>query len=431
MHFGVLRLIAVFGDKRLPDFAMPQALLPSVETRRSWRVAIAALVVMTFTFGGPWITTVALKDIAAEVGGARSIPSFAAAAAWLCAGIGGIVMGRIAHRVGTRWTIIAGSISIMIGLGISTLGLPWPLWIGHGLFIGLFGLGGINAPLYVYVSRWFDRRRGSALALISSGSFLAGAMWPPIFERAIVYAGWRETMVVFGLVEMCVVVPLAAIVLGKPPEEMPAPLTGKAATAHATRVLGWPPNLIFGAMCAAAILCCMTMSMPQQHLVAFCSDLGYSGTFGALTLSVLLGTAFVSRQVWGAISDRIGGLATVVMSSAWQASAMTALLYSQSQTSLITVSAAFGLGFSGIVPAYVMTLRELYPASEAHWRIPTLLLFTSLGMGGGGWLAGVLYDHFHFYTPAFAAGVLTNLVNLSIVGTLLIRLLMTRRAAIA
>ncbi len=99
---------------------------------------------------------------------------------------------------------------IGVGLAISTLGPPWPLWIGHGLFIGLIGLGGINAPMYIYVSRWFDRRRGSALALISSGSYLAGAMWPPVFERAIADFGWRQTMLWYALAEIVVIVPLAA-----------------------------------------------------------------------------------------------------------------------------------------------------------------------------------------------------------------------------
>jgi MFS family permease len=403
---------------------MLHSAIPSIETPRSWRVAAVTLVVMTFAFGGAWITTVALKDIAAEAGGARSIPATASALAWLFAGAGGILMGRVADRVGTRWTVIAGSLSILVGLAISTLGPRWPLWTGHGLFIGLFGLGGINAPLYVYVSRWFDRRRGSALALISSGSYLAGAMWPPLFEKAIAHLGWRETMLIYGFIQLAVVVPLAATVLRAPPD-LPVPLA--PADGHAAgRVLGWPPNMVFAMMCGASVLCCTTMSMPQQHLVAFCSDLGFSRSFGALMLSVLLGTAFVSRQIWGAMADRFGGLTTVVVGSAWQASAMTAFLFTQDEIGLITVSAAFGLGFSGIIPAYVLTLRELYPPSEAYWRIPTLLMFTAIGMGGGGWLAGVLYDHYGYYLPAFAAGVLSNLLNLAIVGTLLLRMRSTR-----
>ena len=404
---------------------MLQSSIPSIETRQSWHVAAVTLVVMTFAFGGAWITTVALKDIAAEVGGARSIPATGSALTWLCAGAGGILMGRVADRVGTRWTVIAGSLSILIGLAISTFGAPWPLWIGHGLFIGLFGLGGINAPLYVYVSRWFDRRRGSALALISSGGYLAGAMWPPLFERAIAHFGWRETMLIYGVLQLAAVVPLAATVLRAPPD-LPAPLP--LAPGHTpNRVLGWPPNVVFAAICVASVLCCTTMSMPQQHLVAFCSDLVFTRSFGALMLSVLLGTAFVSRQIWGAIADRFGGLATIVVGSAWQASAMTAFLFTQDEVGLITVSAAFGLGFSGIVPAYILTMRELYPAAEAYWRIPTVLLFTSIGMGGGGWLAGILYDHYGYYLPAFAVGVLSNLLNLAIVGTLLLRMHTMRR----
>ena len=389
----------------------------SIETRASWAVATVALVTMLMAFGAAWITAVALKDIAAEVNGVRSIPALASALAWLGSGIGGILMGRIADKIGTRWTVIFGSLMIAVGLTISTLGPPWPLWIGHGLFIGLIGLGGINAPLYIYVSRWFDRRRGSALALISSGSYLAGAMWPPVFERVIAGFGWRQAMLWYAIAEIIVIVPLAAIYFRAPPELI-LPAAASSASTGRTTVLGWPPNLVFCMMCGAAVLCCIPMAMPQGHLVAFFSDLGISRSIGALMLSVLLGTAFFSRQIWGAISDRIGGLATVLIGSAWQAASMTALLFTQNEAGLFAVAAAFGLGFSGIIPAYVLALRELFPASEASWLIPTLLLFSGCGMALGGWLAGLLYDHYGFYAPAFAMGIGANILNLIVIGTL-------------
>ena len=389
----------------------------SIETRASWAVATVALITMLMAFGAAWITAVALKDIAAEVNGVRSIPALASALAWLGSGIGGILMGRIADKIGTRWTVIFGSLMIGVGLTISTLGPPWPLWIGHGLFIGLIGLGGINAPLYIYVSRWFDRRRGSALALISSGSYLAGAMWPPVFERVIAGFGWRQAMLWYAIAEIIVIVPLAAIYFRAPPELILPAATSSASTGRTT-VLGWSPNLVFGMMCGAAVLCCIPMAMPQGHLVAFCSVLGISRSIGALMLSVLLGTAFFSRQIWGAISDRIGGLATVLIGSAWQAASMTAFLFTQNEAELFAVAAAFGLGFSGIIPAYILALRELFPASEASWRIPTLLLFSGCGMALGGWLAGLLYDHYGFYAPAFAMGIGANILNLIVIGTL-------------
>ncbi len=133
---------------------------------------------------------------------------------------------------------------------------------GTALFIGLIGLGGINAPLYIYVSRWFDRRRGSALALISSGSYLAGAAWPPVFSHAIAAIGWRHTMLWYALAEIVVIVPLAAWFFRAPPE-MIEPATSSANGGARARVLGWPPNLVFGMMCCAAVTCCIPMSMPQ------------------------------------------------------------------------------------------------------------------------------------------------------------------------
>ncbi len=405
---------------------MLQTPAASIESKASWTVAMVALVAMMMAFGAAWITAVALKDIAAEVGGAREVPALASALAWLCSGAGGIMMGRIAERVGTRWTVICGSLMICTGLAISTLGPPWPLWIGHGLFIGLIGLGGINAPLYIYVSRWFDQRRGSALALISSGSYLAGALWPPVFGQAIAYIGWRETMLCYALAEIAIVVPLAFIYFHRPPEVIDE--VAEAGTARNAPVLGWPPNLVFAMMCAAAVMCCVPMAMPQGHLVAFCSDLGITRSVGAIMLSVLLGTAFLSRQIWGAISDRIGGLATVLIGSVWQCCAMITFLLTQSETGLFLVAGAFGLGFSGIIPAYVLGLRELFPASEASWRIPTLLLFSGGGMALGGWLAGAFYDHFGYYAPAFAAGIGSNILNFIAVGTLVMRGRMMREA---
>jgi MFS family permease len=391
--------------------------LRSVETKTSWVVASVALFILTMSFGGAWITVVALKDIASEVGGSRSVPALASALAWLGSGAGGILMARIAERIGTPWTVIFGALMIGLGLSISTLGAPWPLWIGHGLFIGVIGIGGINAPLYIYVSRWFDRRRGSALALISSGTYLAGAIWPPVFEQAIANFGWRQAMLWYALAEIVLIVPFAAIYFRGPPEVI-HPAAASGASSGKVRVFGWPPNAVFAAMCAASVLCCIPMAMPQGHLVAFCSDLGISRSMSALMLSVLLGTAFLSRQVWGAISDRIGGLATVLIGSTWQAVSMTGFLLTQNEAGLFVVAAAFGLGFSGLVPAYILAVRELFPASEASWRIPTLLLFSGGGMAAGGWIAGLLYDHIGYYAPAFAVGIGANILNLLLVSVL-------------
>jgi MFS family permease len=394
--------------------------LPSVETPTSWVVATVALVVMALAFGAPWITVVALKDIAAEVDGARSVPALASSLVWIGTGFGGLLMGRVAERVGVRWTVICGALMIAGGLALSTRGPSWPLYVGHGLFIGFIGMGAINAPLYVYVSRWFDRRRGSALALIFSGSYVAGAVWPPIFERAIAYFGWRNAMLCYAALELFLIVPTAAIVL-RPPPDSPFHATPTSAAPADKTVMGWPPNLVFALMASAIFTCCVPMSVPLTHLVAFCSDLGISAAHGAAILSVLLATAFLSRQMWGAISDRVGGLYTMLAGSACQTVSMAAFLLTQDEVGLFTVSALFGLGFSGLVPANVLATRELFPAGEAYWRIPALLLSSGIGMATGSWLGGVLYDHFGYYAPAFGAGLAVSTANFMIISTLALR----------
>jgi MFS family permease len=309
---------------------------------------------------------------------------------------------------------------IAAGLALSTGGETWQLYVGQGLLMGFLGIGGMNAPFYVYVSRWFDRRRGSALALISSGSYLAGAIWPPIFERVIAYAGWRQTMLCYAFVEIAAVVPLAAIFLRQPPELMLPSDAFPHASMRGT-VMGWPPDLVFALLAVAVIFCCIPMAIPQAHLPAFCSDLGILASHGAAMLSVLLGTAFVSRQFWGWVADRVGGLNTVLVGSALQILAMAAFMLTQDEVGLFTVAAAFGLGFAGIIPAFILAIRELFPASEAYWRIPLFLLCSGSGMAIGGWIAGALYDRFGTYELAFAAGVGANAVNLAIVSALVLR----------
>jgi MFS family permease len=161
--------------------------------------------------------------------------------------------------------------------------------------------------------------------------------------------------------------------------------------------------------------------MPQTHLVALCSDLGIGAAHGAVMLSVLLGSAFLSRQFWGWLSDRFGGLPTVLFASSGQAIAMTGFLLTQDEVGLFAVSAVFGLGFGGLIPGYVLAIRDLFPSAEAGWRIPVVLFPGSVGMAAGGWIAGAMYDAFGYYGPGFAVGVLANVVNLVLIATLVAR----------
>jgi MFS family permease len=389
-----------------------------VDSRQGWIVTVASLAILSVALGAPYVTIVALKAIAADFGGYRSTPSAAASLAMLGTGVGGLGMGWLAERIGVRAVVTFGALMVGAGLALSGGGEVWQLYVGHGLLIGLLGNGAINAPLYVYITRWFEQRRGAALALLSGGQYVAGASLPPLFERAIAAYGWRQTMFSYGLFVAVLVVPLSLMFLQPAPETAKAGGTAKT-SANRPKVLGLPSNLTFGLLAGAAFLCCVPMAMPASHLIALCGDLGFAPSHGPALLTLLLVCAFLSRQFWGFITDRIGGLTTVLVASLAQATAISGFILTQTEAGLLAVSAAFGLGFSGLIPAYIVAIRQLFPAGDASWRIPTLLLTGMSGMAAGSWLAGRLYDDFGFYAPAFATGLAFNLINAGLVLALL------------
>jgi len=267
--------------------------------------------------------------------------------------------------------------------------------------------------MMAYVTRWFDEHRGSAVALVSSGQYVAGALWPLVLQLAVGMIGWRSAMLLYGVLVIGTIVPLAAVFFRTPPE-VPSLNVASAMTGTGTSpVLGLPPNLVMGLLALAIFCCCVTMAMPLSHMVAFCSDIGIGPVHGAAMLSTQLAIGFIAQQMWGWLADRLGGLATVLCASASMALAMVGFLVTQNEIGLFSVSAVFGMGFGGLIPGYILAVRELFPAEEASWRIPTVMFPGALGMAAGGWLAGVMYDEFGFYAPAFAAGIGFNLLNMA------------------
>jgi MFS family permease len=398
----------------------------SVEGQSSWVAAAITTAILAISYGAPLLVVVGLKPITASLGTERSIVALAGALVWVGTGMGGIVMGWVADRIGVRSTVAFGALMAALGLAVSTTGQVWALFLGHAILIGLLGSSAHFPPLVVYISRWFDRRRGAAVALISSGQYIAGMLWPTVFEHAMARFGWQATMLGYGVVVAGTILPMA-LFLQPPPRPSRAATTVGSGIWRNGRTLGLPANLVQTLLCAAGFLCCVPMAMPAGHLVAFCSDIGIPASHGAAMLSVLLGSAFVSRLFWGWLADRIGALGALLAGSACQALAIAAFTATQDEAGLFAVSAAYGLGFSGIVPAYVLAVRELFPSTEASWRVPTLLFVSMSGMAFGGWFAGALYDHFGFYAPAFAAGALFNVANLVIVGFLVTRQARERR----
>jgi MFS family permease len=156
------------------------------------------------------------------------------------------------------------------------------------------------------------------------------------------------------------------------------------------------------------------MSMPQVHIVAYCGDLGYGAARGAEMLSLMLGFGIVSRLASGWISDRIGGLRTLLLGSALQGIALALFLPFDGLVSLYVISALFGLFQGGLVPSYALIVREYFTPREAGARVGVVLMATLFGMALGGWMSGAIFDMTGSYRAAFVNGLAWNLLNMAI-----------------
>jgi MFS family permease len=181
------------------------------------------------------------------------------------------------------------------------------------------------------------------------------------------------------------------------------------------------PGVLQGLLVVAGLACCVAMSMPQVHIVAYCGDLGYGVARGAEMLSLMLAFGIVSRVASGLIADRIGGLMTLMIGSVLQGVALFLYLLFDGLASLYVISALFGLFQGGIVPSYAIIVREYFPPNEAGTRVGICIMATLFGMALGGWLSGVIFDLTGSYQAAFAHGIAWNLLNGAVVLWLLSR----------
>jgi MFS family permease len=381
------------------------------ESPYAWLRLAASLALMTISGVGMYAVAVALPAVQAEFGISRSDASLPYAATMIGFGIGGILMGRLSDRFGVIVPVLVGA--VCLGLGFVAVGSAASLWqftLAQGLLIGLLGTSSAFAPLVADTSMWFTRRRGIAVAICASGNYLAGAVWPPILQHYFDTVGWRATFTGVGIFCAATMLPLAFALRRRPPA---------LNFAGANRLEGQqrtdlPRPVLFALLCVAGVACCVAMSMPQVHIVAYCGDLGFAAARGAEMLSLMLGFGIVSRLASGWICDRIGGLRTLLLGSGLQGVALLLFLPFDSLASLYVVSAMFGLFQGGIVPSYAIIVREHFPPGEAGARVGTVLMCTMLGMALGGWMTGVIFDMTGSYRTAFLNGIGWNLLNLAI-----------------
>ncbi len=382
----------------------------------AWRRLVVCLILATIGGTGLWSSVVVLPTIQAEFGVNRGGASLPYTLTLVGFAFGGILMGRLADRFGIVLPVILGAVLLGSGYVLASFAQSyWQFLAIQCVLIGMLGSSVTFGPLVADITHWFVRRRGIAVAMVASGNYLAGALWPPVLQYGIDAVGWRQTHLLVGVFVVVTMIPLALLLIRKTSPRTHA----SAAHGQAPYPSPVPLPVLQVLLIIAGVACCVAMAMPQVHMVAYCVDLGYGAASGAELLSIMLGLGVVSRLVSGLVADKIGGLATLLIGSSLQCLALVFYVPFDGLVSLYMVSALFGLSQGGIVPSYALVVRDYFPAEQAATRITTVLMATVLGMALGGWLSGVIYDLTGSYELAFINGVGWNLLNMSIAGWLL------------
>lgn len=390
-----------------------------VDSPYAWFRLSMSLLISMIGGVGLWSVVVILPAVEADFGLDRADASLPYTVTMIGFAVGGILMGRLADRHGIVVPLRFGAVALALGYALSAQAENlWQFALLQGLLIGMLGSSASFGPVISDVTHWFQRRRGLAVAIGASGSYLAGTVWPPMVQYSVDAYGWRDTHMIIAGICFCTLLPLSAALRERsptapvpPPGTLPGTTAGGVLESYESAL---PRPLVQGLLLVAGISCCVAMAMPQVHIVAYCGDLGYGTARGAEMLSLMLAAGIVSRLLFGWIADKIGALPTLVLSSVMQGLSLLLFLPFSGLVSLYVVSALFGLAQGGIVPTYALIVRRVFPAAEAGTRVGLVLSATLLGMALGGWMSGKIYDLTLSYDAAFLNGVAWNLLNLSV-----------------
>ena len=389
------------------------------------------LLLMTLGGSSMYVVSVVLPEVQKEFGVSRADASLPYTLMMLGFGAGGLAMGKLADKCGVHVALLIGSLGV--GSGFVLAGMSTNIWLfalSHGLLMGFLGSSSTFAPLLADTSLWWNKRRGIAVAVCASGNYLAGSIWPALAQHGVETLGWRNTYIWIGIVCGLGMLGLALFMRQRPPM-LAVAAAGSVQSLTSEKPFGMSIRNAHALLCVAGIACCVAMAMPQVHIVAYCSDLGFGAARGAEMLSLMLACGIVSRLISGAICDRIGGLRTLVLGSVLQGLALLMFLPFDGMVSLYVISAMFGLFQGGIVPSYAIIVREYFPAQRAGVLVGAVIMATMIGMALGGWMSGMVFDLTGSYHAAFVNGVLWNALNLSIALFLLWRVQKRARPEVA
>jgi MFS family permease len=386
---------------------------PGVDSGYAWRLAFLSMFCIGLGGGAIYLPVVALREIAAEFGDRRAVPSMAYMLGFFAMGVGGVFMGWLADRTSPRIPLLVAGVSILAGGWLASNGGELALYAGYAIPLGFLGNSATFTPAMNNIQGWFQRRRSTAVSIISVGPAISGFLWPQVYRLLLPEVGWRQTLVIYGVVAGTLLFLCALYV-----RPSPVALSRTQRPAEDLAALPMSSPAIMVLLSAAAFCCCAAMAVPFVHMVAFCGDLGFSPARGSEAISLILLTAVAATFAMGRLADHIGPVRVSLLCAVVQIASLLGFVFVESLSGVYTLSVVHGIPYIAIVQGYALILRQLYGPAIAGWRLGVVMLFAMGGMAVGGWLGGAIFDAMLSYRPAFQAALAFNILNLMLLGVL-------------
>jgi MFS family permease len=391
---------------------------PEPESRYAWLLVIVASVLMGMGAGALISISTFLKPISADFGWLRGETSFAYMAGAIAMGFGGIAMGYVSDRYSTRPVVMVGI--LCLGGSLLLLGTQSALWQFYLYYciLGGFGSSALDVPLLANVGNWFHRNKGLALGLALAVRALGQGFIPFIGGLLISSYGWRDAYTVLGIVCIVGMLPLT-LIIRNPPGLMEAKKASRQASASEQQAAyPVPPKQIVPWLSGAALFCCICMGTAMVHAVAIAEDAGIGAKEAAGVILLIYVSGFAGRIAFGKLSDHIGGIRSYWLASFGQ----TVLIYwftqMQSLAGFYIHAIIFGFFMAGVMTGVIVSVRELIPVHMRGMSNGIVMLFAWIGMGLGGYQAGLFFDWSGAYIISYATAVVMGMVNVVIVGAL-------------
>jgi len=391
-----------------------------------WVVVIACLVIATVIFGINFSFGVFLKPLESEFGLTRGAISGVFSVYMLFGCVFGILGGWALDRYGPR--IVVLFMGLFTGLSMlltSQTNVPWQLFITYGVLLPL-GTGSAYMVIMATTLRWFDKKRGLALGIASSGVGLGTLLMAPFATYLITTVGWRAAYIIVGFIAWLVLIPLSRL-LKKDPAEIGAlpdgiksgsseggaekPGRGGSARPGGFSLRQASKTGSFWLLGAIWLLYAFCYLLVLTHIVPHATDMSIPAMEAAFILSLIGGSNIAGRMLMGRVSDSRGRRATAVICALLVSGTMIWLIWSPDLWMLYLFGVMFGFLIGGFDPAVTALIGDIFGLRSIGVIMGILNVAFGIGAAIGPAVGGFVFDADKSYSTAFLMGAVAMLIT--------------------